>query len=125
MIAERDQHCNFGRDGSFASIRICPLSTPKYDLSTHIERSRKGPCFVCAYLGGHPDYVHEPVYTDDEVVAFPSRYPTLLRYTAPIHRWARAIRVALFIIQMGSASTPNCAIKPLRYLSVELIIMGV
>src|SRR5215510_791457 len=55
--------------------------TPKYDLSTHIERSRKGPCFVCAYLGGHPDYVHEPVYTDDEVVAFLSRYPTLLGYT--------------------------------------------
>ena len=54
---------------------------PKYDLSAHVERSRTGPCFVCAYLGGHPDYVHEPVYSDDEVVAFLSRYPTLLGYT--------------------------------------------
>jgi diadenosine tetraphosphate (Ap4A) HIT family hydrolase len=54
---------------------------PKFDLSTHVERSRKGPCFVCAYLGGHPDYVHEPVYSDDGVVAFLSQYPTLLGYT--------------------------------------------
>src|SRR5262245_18080545 len=54
---------------------------PNYDLSTHVERSRKGPCFVCAYLGGHPDYAHEPVYLDDEVVAFLSRYPTQFGYT--------------------------------------------
>jgi histidine triad (HIT) family protein/ATP adenylyltransferase len=53
----------------------------KYDLSTVVERSRKGPCFVCAYLSGHPDYEHEPVYSDDQVVAFLSRYPTLLGYT--------------------------------------------
>ena len=54
---------------------------PKYDLSRHVERSIKGPCFVCAYLGGHPDYGHESVYSDEHVVAFLSRYPTLLGYT--------------------------------------------
>jgi diadenosine tetraphosphate (Ap4A) HIT family hydrolase len=54
---------------------------PEYDLSTHVERSRKGPCFICAYLGGHPGYEHEPIYGDDHVVAFLSRYPTLLGYT--------------------------------------------
>ncbi len=53
----------------------------KFDLSTHVERSRRGPCFVCAHLDGHPDYVHEPVYGDEVVVAFLSRYPTLLGYT--------------------------------------------
>src|SRR5262245_2276480 len=53
---------------------------PKYDLSRHAERSRRGPCFVCAYLTGHPDYEHESVYSDDHVVAFLSRYPTLLGY---------------------------------------------
>jgi histidine triad (HIT) family protein/ATP adenylyltransferase len=51
------------------------------DLSAHAERSRKGPCFVCAYISGHPDYEHEPVYSDNHVVAFLSRYPTLLGYT--------------------------------------------
>jgi len=54
---------------------------PKYDFAAHVERSRKGPCFVCAYLSGHPDYEHEPVYADDHVVGFLSRYPTLLGYT--------------------------------------------
>lgn len=54
---------------------------PKFDLSAHLERSRTGPCFVCAYLDGHPDYRHEPVHSDDHVVAFLSRYPTLLGYT--------------------------------------------
>ena len=31
--------------------------------------------------GDHLDYEHEPVYADDSVVAFLSRYPTLLGYT--------------------------------------------
>lgn len=52
----------------------------KFDLAAHAERSRRGPCFVCACLDGHPDYVHEAVYADDHVVAFLSRYPTLLGY---------------------------------------------
>ena len=52
-----------------------------FDLAAHEERSRKGPCFVCAYLDGHPDYKHLPVYADEHVVAFLSRYPTLLGYT--------------------------------------------
>jgi diadenosine tetraphosphate (Ap4A) HIT family hydrolase len=54
---------------------------PKYDLAAHVETSRTGPCFVCAYLAGHPDYEHEPVCADDHVVAFLSRYPTLRGYT--------------------------------------------
>ena len=53
----------------------------KFDLAAHVERSQRGPCFVCAYLDGHPAYVHEAVYADDRVVAFLSRYPTLLGYT--------------------------------------------
>jgi histidine triad (HIT) family protein/ATP adenylyltransferase len=53
----------------------------KFDLQAYVERSRTGPCFVCSYLAGHPDYEHEPVYADDSVVAFLSRYPTLLGYT--------------------------------------------
>jgi diadenosine tetraphosphate (Ap4A) HIT family hydrolase len=51
------------------------------DLAAYVERSRTGPCFVCAYLSGHPDYGHAPVYADAHVVAFLSRYPTLLGYT--------------------------------------------
>src|SRR5262245_4844022 len=54
---------------------------PKYDISAHVERSKKGPCFICAYMSGHADYEHEHVYADEHVVAFLSRYPTLLGYT--------------------------------------------
>jgi diadenosine tetraphosphate (Ap4A) HIT family hydrolase len=53
----------------------------KFDLAAHVERSRTGPCFVCAYLSGHPDYEHVPVFGDEHVVAFLSRYPTLFGYT--------------------------------------------
>jgi histidine triad (HIT) family protein/ATP adenylyltransferase len=53
----------------------------EFDLAAYVERSRKGPCFVCAYLAGHPDYEHLPVYANEHVVAFFNRYPTLLGYT--------------------------------------------
>jgi galactose-1-phosphate uridylyltransferase len=53
----------------------------EFDLAAHVERSRQGPCFVCAYLCGHPGYRHEHIFLDDHVVAFLSRYPTLLGYT--------------------------------------------
>jgi diadenosine tetraphosphate (Ap4A) HIT family hydrolase len=36
---------------------------------------------VCAYLAGHSEYKHEHIFIDDNVVAFLSRYPTLLGYT--------------------------------------------
>jgi diadenosine tetraphosphate (Ap4A) HIT family hydrolase len=36
---------------------------------------------VCAYLAGHSEYKHEHIFIDDDVVAFLSRYPTLLGYT--------------------------------------------
>jgi histidine triad (HIT) family protein/ATP adenylyltransferase len=51
------------------------------DLAAVVERARKGPCFVCAYLAGHPDYGHHPVHADEHVVAFLNRFPTLLGYT--------------------------------------------
>ncbi|MGC4998184.1 HIT family protein [Streptomyces sp. DT195] len=47
------------------------------DLDAYIARSRNGPCFICAYVDGHPDYQHEPVYEDDAHVAFLDRWPTL------------------------------------------------
>lgn len=53
----------------------------EFDLAGYVERSRKGPCFVCAYLAGHPDYEHVPLHADEHAVAFLSRYPTLLGYT--------------------------------------------
>lgn len=50
-------------------------------IRSYRASSRTGPCFVCAYLAGHPDYEQEPVCADDHVVAFLSRYPTLRSYT--------------------------------------------
>jgi diadenosine tetraphosphate (Ap4A) HIT family hydrolase len=54
---------------------------PDFDVAAHVKRSRQGLCFVCAYLTGHSEYKHEPILIDDDVVAFLSRYPTLLGYT--------------------------------------------
>src|SRR2546430_5776760 len=51
-----------------------------FDLAAYRRRSTEGPCFVCAFLAGHPDYRHHIVYEDGEHIAFLSRYPTLPGY---------------------------------------------
>ncbi|MFI0817909.1 hypothetical protein ACH4TX_15600 [Streptomyces sp. NPDC021098] len=35
------------------------------DLDAYTERARNGPCFVCAYLAGDPDYRHATLYEDE------------------------------------------------------------
>ncbi|MFG3257360.1 HIT family protein [Streptomyces sp. NPDC048172] len=47
------------------------------DLDSYTARARQGPCFVCAYLAGDPDYRHETVYEDEAHVAFLDRWPTV------------------------------------------------
>ncbi|MBO8190111.1 HIT family protein [Streptomyces oryzae] len=47
------------------------------DLDAYTARARRGPCFVCAFLSGDPDYAHETVYEDDGHVAFLDRWPTV------------------------------------------------
>jgi len=47
------------------------------DLDAYTARARSGPCFVCAYLAGDPDYRHELVYEDEAHVAFLDRWPTV------------------------------------------------
>ena len=34
-----------------------PAKSP-FDIDAYVRRSRTGPCFVCAIVEGHPDYVH-------------------------------------------------------------------
>jgi histidine triad (HIT) family protein/ATP adenylyltransferase len=48
-----------------------------FDVERYARRVRKGPCFVCAFIAGDPDYRHHLVYENDETVAFLARYPTL------------------------------------------------
>ncbi len=52
-----------------------------FDMSAYLERSRRGPCFVCEMLAGNPDYRHHVLYEDDRTVAFLNRYPPLYGYT--------------------------------------------
>lgn len=47
------------------------------DIAAYEERARNGPCFVCAFLRGDPDYRHETVYEDEAHIAFLDRWPTL------------------------------------------------
>jgi len=47
------------------------------DIQAYETRARSGPCFVCAFLAGHPQYRHETVYEDHDHVAFLDRWPTL------------------------------------------------
>ncbi|MFG1993554.1 HIT family protein [Actinoplanes sp. NPDC048988] len=80
---------------------------PEYDLEAYIKRSTEGPCFVCAFLGGHPDYRHHLVYEDEETVAFLTRYPTLLGYTVVCPRrhlesWVTDMEVDEFLRFQGT-----------------------
>ncbi|MGA5134239.1 HIT family protein [Streptomyces olivoreticuli] len=47
------------------------------DLGSYTERTRTGPCFICAFLSGHPGYEHHVIAQDGEHVAFLDRWPTL------------------------------------------------
>jgi diadenosine tetraphosphate (Ap4A) HIT family hydrolase len=51
-----------------------------FDFERYARRVNDGPCFVCAFVTGDPDYRHHLVYEDDDTVAFLNRYPTLLGY---------------------------------------------
>ncbi|MEU1307794.1 HIT family protein [Streptomyces cinnamoneus] len=53
------------------------MSRQHMDLEAYDERAQNGPCFVCAFLSGHPDYRHEMVFEDQDHVAFLDRWPTL------------------------------------------------
>jgi diadenosine tetraphosphate (Ap4A) HIT family hydrolase len=64
------------------------------DAARYVQRSREGPCFVCAILAGHPDYPHHDVYEDAATIGFLARRPTLLGYciVAPrrhVEDWVR------------------------------------
>ncbi|MCX5563387.1 HIT family protein [Streptomyces sp. NBC_00038] len=47
------------------------------DLEVYVERTRIGPCFVCAFLTGNPEYPHTTVFEDADHVAFLDRWPTV------------------------------------------------
>ncbi|MFF0164176.1 HIT family protein [Streptomyces sp. NPDC005263] len=47
------------------------------NLEAYVERTRSGPCFVCAFLAGNPDYPHATVFEDADHVAFLDRWPTV------------------------------------------------
>ena len=99
-----------------------------FDLDQYERRVKDGPCFVCAFLAGDPDYRHHRVYEDDDTVVFLGRYPTLLghclvapkahveswndemtepeflRFQAVVYRVARAIAAVLPTERMYSLS---------------------
>ncbi len=61
-------------------MRDAQPARTQFDVEQYVHRVLEGPCFVCALVAGHPDYLHHQVYEDEDTVAFLSRYPTLLGY---------------------------------------------
>ncbi|MGN9907632.1 HIT family protein [Phytohabitans sp. LJ34] len=57
-----------------------PPTRTTFDFEAYGRRVREGPCFVCAFVAGRPDYQHHSVYEDEHTIAFLTRYPTLLGY---------------------------------------------
>ncbi len=52
-----------------------------FDLDAYIERSTRGPCFICRLVARDPDYRHHVVYEDDWAIAFLNKWPILAGYT--------------------------------------------
>jgi diadenosine tetraphosphate (Ap4A) HIT family hydrolase len=48
-----------------------------FDLNNLVRRSTDGPCFICEFLDGTPEYAHTTVAETDSAVAFLNKYPTL------------------------------------------------
>ena len=57
-----------------------PNSRVPFNVSALVERSTSGPCFICEFLRGNPDYGHVAVGETESAIAFLSRYPTLFGY---------------------------------------------
>jgi diadenosine tetraphosphate (Ap4A) HIT family hydrolase len=51
-----------------------------FDVDALVRRSTSGPCFVCEFLRGTPDYEHVTVAETPDAIAFLSKYPTLFGY---------------------------------------------
>jgi len=54
-----------------------PMTRHPMDLQAYEARAQSGPCFICAFLSGDPDYPHETIYEDEHHIAFLDRWPTL------------------------------------------------
>lgn len=54
-----------------------PTDRQAMDLEVYAARTRTGPCFVCSFLAGDPEYLHETVFEDRHHVAFLDKWPTV------------------------------------------------
>ncbi|MFJ8039295.1 HIT family protein [Kitasatospora sp. NPDC096147] len=47
------------------------------DVATYTENARRGPCFICRFVAGDPEYAHEVVHEDEHHLAFLDKWPVL------------------------------------------------
>ena len=107
------------------------MSRTPVDLGAIVARARNGPCFICQFVAGNPDFAHHRIVEDDEHVAFLSKYPTqrgyalvcprqhvedlardldgaaYLRLQAMVHRLSRAMQQVfdterIYVLSLGS-----------------------
>lgn len=109
------------------------MSRAPFDLDALVERSRNGPCFICAMLAGDAGYAHHRIIEDEHHIAFLSKFPTQPGYAlvcpkahvedladglseqaylalqAMVHRLARALKRTfpaerVYVLSLGSQS---------------------
>jgi ATP adenylyltransferase len=58
------------------------VSDDSFDADAYEQRSREGPCFVCAFAAGDPAQRDENqlIYEDEQILVFLDRYPTVQGY---------------------------------------------
>lgn len=51
-----------------------------FDVEAYVRDIQQRPCFICQMVAGNPQYQHEILYQDDQLIAFLNKYPTLYGY---------------------------------------------
>lgn len=56
------------------------MARQPFDLAGLVQRTRRGPCFICRLVDRDPAFAHHIIAEDDDTIIFLSKYPTLPGY---------------------------------------------
>ena len=76
------------------------------DLPGYVRRTREGPCFICEFVRGNPDFAHHLLYEDAQAIAFLSKYPVLRGYSLVGHHEIMIPLLAAAVLDADSRVQP-------------------